>query len=72
MILYYYHFETTVNKPFWDTSYDFHEGFLMELPLGLVQFHCHDECNQWDSMEDFKKSIEGYYPRDFQIIKLRG
>lgn len=71
MKLYYYTYETTVFRPFFDTEYDLEDGYLIEGPLGIIQVFESYEANVFEDIKDFKKHIQFRQPRNFGIVELK-
>lgn len=71
MKLYYYTYETTVLRPFFDTEYDLYEGFLIDSPLGLVRLDDEEESYMYGSIDEFKTRVSKYFPRNFDIVELK-
>ena len=70
MKLYYFEYEPTVRTWFWDTEYHLYHGFLLETPLGVLEYFDEDEINNWNNTEEFKAHINRFIPRNFHIVEL--
>lgn len=72
MKLYYYTYETTVFRSFFDTEYDLYEGFLINTPLGLIRIEdgiVHEDL--YSDLESLVKVINQFQPRNFDIVELK-
>lgn len=72
MKLYYYEYETTVFRDFWDTEYDLYMGFIVDSPIGLIRME--DEIVHEDIYPDLEsviRVINQYQPRNFHIVELK-
>lgn len=71
MKLYYYEYETTVFRPFFDTEYDLKQGYLVESPLGVIQYFGESDTNEFGSIDEFTSYVDRFLPRNLQIVELK-